>query len=528
VKCKPAWQRLLDRIAPYTPEWCEKVTWIKARKIIETGKFWWTERPAGTVKGVSSDASGRNATRIHQARNLVAVVTGNMDAEGGVVLQHAGPVIGGKMFLRDATLEQAEAFTPEMRKKQLGVETHRLMGWHGYEIANRYYEAFYGCPLNMSGHSMTSSPPILWNSIMTGKPYPTKALITWSGNPVAWAPNVLPAYEALKSPNLELHVVLDYWMTPTAELADYVMPAASKGLEMPFASGWEDQGPAIVVGEKAIEPLGERRTDYAFFKGLAERLGFGDVFEWNSLEELIDYRLSPLGLKLKDVSKQGIVASDPPNPPWLYKTINPKTGLARGFATPSRLFEVWPIGLEELGYDPLPFYEEPPESPVATPILAKKYPLILTTGGRFTPMFHSENRQWGMGFREQHPWPVCDIHYETAREYNIANGDWVWIENKRGRILQKARVGPGIHPRVVNCESHWWYPEFPAEEPWNHGALMSNSNVLTLDDNTALDPMTGGWCNRGLLCRVYKAEDVSFERLKTDKEYYASLFKPPG
>jgi anaerobic selenocysteine-containing dehydrogenase len=323
-------------------------------------------------------------------------------------------------------------------------------------------------------------------------------------------------------------VVLDYWMTPTAELADYVMPAASKGLEMPFASGWEDQGAAIVVGERAIKPLGERRTDYAFFKGLAERLGFGHVFEWNDLEDLIDYRLKPLGLTLKQAAKQGIVSSDPPNPPWLYKTINPKTGQPKGFATPSRLFEMWPVGLEDLGYDPLPIYEEPPESPVSTPMLARQYPLILTTGGRFTPMFHSENRQWGMGFREQHPWPVADIHYETAREYGIANGDWIWIENKRGRILQRARVGPGIHPKVVNAESHWWYPEMPAEEPWNHGALMSNANILTLDEPHTLDQMTGGWCFRGLLCKVYKAEEGIFERLKKDKDYYASLFPPPG
>jgi len=161
-------------------------------------------------------------------------------------------------------------------------------------------------------------------------------------------------------------------------------------------------------------------------------------------------------------------------------------------------------------------------------MLAKKYPLILNTGGRFQPMFHSENRQWNMGFREQHPWPIVDIHYETARELGIANGDWVWIENKRGRILQTARVGPGIHPKVVNVQSHWWFPELPAEEPWNHGALMSNANILTPDDPETLDPMTGGWANRALLCKVYKAEEGIFEKLKTDKAFYAAMFKVPG
>ena len=527
VKCKPVWQKLIDRVEPCTPEWCEKVTWVKANKIVETAKLLWEERPFGMVRGVSTDQSGKNAIRIHQARTILAAITGTLDAEGGLLLQHPGPIIGGKLFVRDAMMEGSDTFKPEARKKMLGGDTYRLTGWRGWEIANAQYNKFYNCPLNMSGHSMLTAPSLMWRAILTGKPYPIKALITWSGNPVMWAPNTSLVYEALKSPNIELSVVVDYWRTPSAELADYVMPAAAKGLELPFCSGWEDHQPVVVAGERATRPLGERRSDYAFFKGLAERLGFGQVFEWDDLEGLINERLAPIGLKLEEAAKKGLIVSNPLSPTRLYRTGDAK-GRPKGFATPSGLCEIWPVGMEELDYDPLPYYEEPPESPVSTPIMAKKYPLVLTTGGRFAPQFHSEYRQWGMGFREMHPWPVCDIHYITARDLGIANGDWVWIENKRGRILQKARVGPGIHPKVVNVQSHWWYPEFPAEEPWNHGALVSNANILTLDELDSLDPTTGGWCDRGLLCKVYKAEEGLFERLKTDKALYASLFRVPG
>ncbi len=66
--------------------------------------------------------------------------------------------------------------------------------------------------------------------------------------------------------------------------------------------------------------------------------------------------------------------------------------------------------LEQLGYDPLPFYEEPPESPVSTPEVAEEYPYILITGGNFRPMFHSENRQLRHGHREQYPDPIMDIN----------------------------------------------------------------------------------------------------------------------
>jgi len=152
----------------------------------------------------------------------------------------------------------------------------------------------------------------------------------------------------------------------------------------------------------------------------------------------------------------------------------------------------------------LPFYEEPPESPVSTPELAREYPLILNTGGRFMPMFHSEHRQWGTGMRARHPDPLTDIHPDTARKLGISEGDWIFIETRRGRIKQKAHLNPGILSNVVNCEASWWFPEMPGAEPSLHGLWESNANVLTLDDPDCCDPLTGGWCNRALLCRVYK------------------------
>ncbi|MEM3730887.1 MAG: hypothetical protein QW667_01705 [Candidatus Bathyarchaeia archaeon] len=81
--------------------------------------------------------------------------------------------------------------------------------------------------------------------------------------------------------------------------------------------------------------------------------------------------------------------------------IESETGRPRGFATPTGKAEIWVTIFKQLGRDPLPFYVEPWESPLAQPELAKDYPLILNTGGRFRPQFHSELRQWGMGMRER-------------------------------------------------------------------------------------------------------------------------------
>jgi thiosulfate reductase/polysulfide reductase chain A len=158
--------------------------------------------------------------------------------------------------------------------------------------------------------------------------------------------------------------------------------------------------------------------------------------------------------------------------------------------------------LKELGYDPLPFYEEPPESPVRTPEVAVDYPLILINGGRFLPQFQSEHRQLGMGLREQHPDPLLQIHPDTARALEIQEGDWAVIETRRGAIQMKATLITGIDPRVVHAEHCWWFPEQPGPEPSLHGLWQSNVNVLTTDDLDTCDPLTGSWPARALLCKV--------------------------
>ena len=86
--------------------------------------------------------------------------------------------------------------------------------------------------------------PVIWRSIVDCKPYPTNAMITWTSNPLLNAANAKIVYKALKSQNLDLHIVLEHTMTPTAMLADYVLPAASK-LEKPVLSTVEDFSPAF-------------------------------------------------------------------------------------------------------------------------------------------------------------------------------------------------------------------------------------------------------------------------------------------
>lgn len=429
---------LKQRAMQYPPEKVQEITWVSADKIKESAKIYATSKPSLLTAGVASDQLGLNAIRSEQARVCLRAITGNLAVDGGETFVGPGPLINGKMGIRDASLQLADKLPPEQRQKQLGSDKYKLMTWPGYELMNRPYEETYGIPLCMSGHNFQADEPSLWHAVLTGEPYPIKALITWSSNPLVNSGNTKMVYRALKSQNLELHVILEHFMTPSALLADYVLPAASK-LEKPMCSTFEDFMPVILCGERAIQPMGERRSDYDFFRELAIRMGFGEYFPWETEEELADHRLEPLGMTFKEVAAEKYVVRS--KEPWTYETINPKTGKPTGFATPTGKLELYSTILEKLGYDPLPFYEEPPESPVRTPEIAAEYPLILITGGRVKPLFHSENRQLGMGLREQHPEPLMDIHPVTAEKLGIADGDWAYIETGRGRHAACFRNG---------------------------------------------------------------------------------------
>ncbi len=76
---------------------------------------------------------------------------------------------------------------------------------------------------------------------------------------------------------------------------------------------------------------------------------------------------------------------------------------------------------------------------------------------------------------------MVQLHPETAKKHGIKDGDWVWIENDRGRIKQKCQIFDKILPQVISCDFGWWFPEKEGGEPSLFGVWESNANVLTSD-----------------------------------------------
>jgi anaerobic selenocysteine-containing dehydrogenase len=132
--------------------------------------------------------------------------------------------------------------------------------------------------------------------MLTGEPYPVKALITAASNPLITQPNTKLVYKAIK--NLDLYIVHDFWITPSAAIADYVLPAAS-WLERPGIFNYWDSAGFVYAAEAVlpskVEGKYDRKPDYDLWRGLGIRLGQEEFWPWGTFEEALAYRLEPFG-----------------------------------------------------------------------------------------------------------------------------------------------------------------------------------------------------------------------------------------
>jgi anaerobic selenocysteine-containing dehydrogenase len=294
--------------------------------------------------------------------------------------------------------------------------------------------------------------------------------------------------------NTELNVVADFFMSPTAEIADYVLPAAT----------WLERDELcnrryinyIAARQKVIEPLGESWHDMKIVIELAKRIPWANrkYIPWGGVDEFIESHFIDKRLNFKTLKEMSCLVE-----PMQYKKYQKE-----GFDTPTAKVELFSTAFEKYGQAPLPFCKEPPESPTSTPEDIDEYPLILYTGGRHIEYFHSEGRQIPK-LRNRVPDPLLELNPETAKNMNIADGDWVWLETtqiRNERVRLKAKLTNRVHPKMAHARHGWWFPEKPAPE---HGCFDSNVNVIL-----SLNPPRGKECasvrTRGTLCKVYKTD----------------------
>jgi anaerobic selenocysteine-containing dehydrogenase len=469
AKWTSGFDRLSKHVADLTPEWAEKITWVPAEKIRQAARMYATIKPATIAYGVAT-CFGTNTTNTAHSIYMLPAITGNVD------------VAGGNPFWD-------RPYTRENLRRIQGYDLISKEAWEnsvgGFPLLAKAYPA--------PGHAG-------WRAVLTGKPYPIKALLFHAGNPLINHENPQGlVYQALKK--VEFISVMDHFMTPTAELADIVLPASTtfERDDIRYIDLYDGNGNGTFAAPRVIEPLWESRDDTEVFIGILKRVGLD--YGFNSVREMLDELLKPLGISYAELIEKG----------WLYvpqRWQKYKRGLMRadgkpGFNTPSGKVELYSTELEKLGLNALPIYIEPAESPLSTPELLATYPLVGSTAPRSPAYFHSQYRQVSW-LRHIHKEPKVTIHPQTAEKYGITDGDWVWIESPRGKCKQKARLSAGVDQRVVLGEHGWWFPEKPGPE---HGMFESNLNLLVSGD-PPFDPGFGSTPARGYLCRICKAEEV--------------------
>ncbi|MFW9939715.1 MAG: molybdopterin-dependent oxidoreductase [Candidatus Thorarchaeota archaeon] len=402
IECKPVLQLLMDLAAEYTPEKTSEITGVNKDLIIKLAK-----RIANSKKVIFLTHMGFTRT-YHGDISLrgvisVAAITGNV------------------------TTKVSSGYIPA------------ILNW------NPFLKAI---PDQPSFHRMGILN--LYEAVISGKPYPIKALWFAFINFLNQCANSNKIIEKFY-PNLEFIVQTELFMTPSARYADLILPVCSF---LEFSDFLAHPYPNVQLQQKVIEPLYESKSDVNIVAELAERLGFGEYFKGGE-EGLIN-------LIMASRSFDGFTQETLKTQAMKLPTLPEGANFPLTFRTPSGKIELYAEQLYEDG-EALPVYLPPIEAPI-TPG-KKKYPLTLING-------HSRFRTHSMfanieTLLELNPEPIVDIHPIDAEKRNIITGDIVTVYNDRARTTLKARLTKGVKPTVVDITEGWWIGQFK-EGSLNH------------------------------------------------------------
>jgi anaerobic selenocysteine-containing dehydrogenase len=452
-------EELRDYVTDFTPERVEAITWVPAEEIRRLARAIARARGASLVSYTGLEYTNSGTQNIRAVLILWAL-TGHLDVPGGKVIKMRGA---------DFPINQTRRLDPPAGVLPIGHDRYPL-----------YYR------YRREAHAME-----LPRAILEDDPYPLRAMMIAGSSIITAYPNPDLWRRSLSA--LDFLVVVDRFMTADALYADLVLPSATL-----FESvGYMVHGDTFQVRERVIEPQGEARSDWDVVIGLVKRLGYGHLYPASS-EDMLRWALDGSGVDPETAREHpdGVRTAgvDQRYRKW-------ELGLLRGdgrpgFETPTGKFEIASRTLAEYGYDALPVYVEPREGPLATPDLARDYPLVFNSGARIRSDFRSQHHNIP-GLLKLQPEPMVTLHSRDAKVRDIVTGDAVWVLTPRGRVRYTARVSEDILPGVIEANMGGGGPI--ASPPWR------DCNVNDLTDEANRDPISGFPVYKALLCEVLKA-----------------------
>lgn len=454
---------LAERAAQYPPATAQSLTGVPAEQIVAAARMY-ADGPSTFVSGHGIDAFSAGV-QTFRAYHCLLAISGNVDRPGGNLRSRAPR--GLKSYFELLHMPQ---FRLDGATEQRTIGADRFPLWAGPK-----------------GWQTACHNPSVIDAMLTGRPYPVRALYASGVNILVTYPDTRRTIEAIRS--LDFVAVAAHAMTPTAEHADIVLPKTTT-LEEEEVS-FMPSGPTVLFTRAVVPPQGEARCEIDIAVPLLDKMAERQavtrhLLPWRSQREFNTYLIGDSGIRIEDLERTG------------YAQVSAGPAAERPFATPTAKIELLSTTMASVGLDPLPAYT-PPSRERLPQELARRYPLILVTGDREKTYHHSR-------FRDQ-PWavkvspdPRLTMHPDTARALGLDDGAWVRLEVARGKGACRLRVklSDATPLDVVNTGMGWWLPADPAPE---RGALNVNVNAALSYDGP-WDPVSGSSDIRGLPCRV--------------------------
>jgi anaerobic selenocysteine-containing dehydrogenase len=358
--------------------------------------------------------------------------------------------------------------------------------------------------------------PARWNNVSTydfyravleDAPYPVRGLIGFGTNLLLAQADPERGRAALSA--LDFYAHADLFMTPTAALADIVLPIASCFEREALKIGFEINANAqslIQLRPAIVAPPGEARSDTEFIFDLAAGLGLGEQFWHGDIDAAYRHQLGPTGVTLQQLRAEPAGVRVPLTTRYAKHAEVDAQGNARGFATPSRKIEFWSDTFVEHGYTALPDFVEPQIGPVTRPDLAAQFPLVLTCA---KPTLFCQTQHRALpSLRKRARHPEVELHPETAAARGISPGSWVAVETTAGAMRARARLNDNLDPRVVVGEHGWWQDckelGLSGYDPFSPEGANFNRTV----DASIRDPISGTPSHRANLCEIRLAPNL--------------------
>jgi anaerobic selenocysteine-containing dehydrogenase len=443
-------EKLKAHLKTFTLAHVEKETWVP-RHQIETFARQYSRAEPGVIQWGNAIDMQANGFQTGRAISILRAICGNLNIRGGDVRMTPGSFLRfGRFYLLN----------------KYPRKTEQILG-DRFKLTQRM--------ALIPSHSLIEA-------ILKEKPFPVKAAMFILTNPLLSYPDSKKTYEALMK--LDFTVVHELFMTPTAALADIVLPAAwgMESDELGYWPGWYEE---LRVHPKIVDPPGECWPDTKIVNELAKRLGLEKEF-WEDDEESLDDMLAPMGMTF-DQLKAG------------KRTLLPEKQYKRhDFKTPSGKIEIYSSTLDKMGIIPMPLWEEIISK---MPQPSQAYPFLMTNGKE--EVFMGSSYYHVASIRRMRPNPVVEMNPDSAREMGFKEGDWILIETKDGACRQKLHFNKAIDPRVIIATFGSWFPE-QADDLF--GWQRANLNMVT-PNGPEYDPTTGAVTLRGVPCRVAKLEN---------------------